>query len=365
MRRTRKATNGINKPLAIFATFLVVGGIAAVAYISSLEHTAVIKPAQTGTPPVVKTPVQTSTVDWMTTSTLLLVSDQSATVMSLDGKTQRLTLEAFTTDFITTSSRPHDGVDAGTGSPVQFSSATGVPLTGVSVRSPDGMDEAVLLDPKSDGAGVIGIRKNGRATQTIVLRLKNGTPLRDVQVYGWSGPEQLYVTGVITNARWVYQADVSGALTAVGILPDTAMTVVYRDGRFWYITVTPGPGIESPPMPPSELFSMEPGLMDPPNRSWIKDQDHIIAGFAFVGTGMMNGEIAYVRDDGQAFIRVPGGTTTPIGKIRPLMFLDEDHLLIRDGFTLSVRDIPAGTVRKIGDLPEGQIRIFYNPVYAQ
>lgn len=359
------AMNGVNKPLAIFATFLVVGGIAAVAYISSLEHTAVGKPAQTAQPPVVKTPVQTSTVDWMTTSTLLLVSDQAATVMSLDGKSQRLTLDAFRKTFVTTSTLIRDGVEAGSGSPASFASVVSPTQDGRSFPSPDRAETATLLAPKSDGAGVIGITKDGGAVQSIVLRLKNGTPLRDAQIYGWSGPDQLYVAGVIKGARWVYLTDTSGNLTEQGMLPDTAMTVVYRDGRFWYITVTPGPGLESPPMPPSELFTLEPGLMDPPNRSWIKDQDHVITGFTFVGTGMMNGEIAYVRDDGQAFIRVPGGTTTPIGKIRPLLFLDEDHLLLRDGFTLSVRDIPAGTVRKIGDLPEGQVRIFYNPVYAQ
>jgi hypothetical protein len=350
----------MNRPLAIFATLLVIGGIAAVAYLSALERSAKV-PLPVQSTSTGQVPVVLPTFDWRSTSTLVLVSDQSVTVMALDGTTKRLPVGSVS-GSLATSTRSRYGVDAGTGGVVSYPSENGSVNDIAKFPSPDGIHEAVLLDAKSDGAGVIGIRKDGIEARPIVLRLKNGSPLRDAQLYGWSGPDRLIVTGIVKGERWAYEADVNGTLSPMGTLPDTAMTVTYRDGHFWYITITPGPGIESPPQPPSELFSLEPGLVDPPNRSWVRSEGHIITGFTFMGTGMMNGLVAYIQDDGQSFIRAPGGGTTPIGKVRPLMFLDEERLLIRDGYTLYVHDIPSGKVRKLGVLPEGSIRIFYDPL---
>lgn len=344
MKRRAWKADGPNKGLAVFATVLVVVGIALVAYMSSLKRET---PKEVGSG---KSEVATTATD---TSAILLVNENAVTVMRLDGKTERMTFDQFDKASLG-SQLPYEGSNAANGAKVLFHlfRATSTQY------SPDDSFAASLGTPKADGAAVLKIdaRSEDISTRTIVLRQKNSRPLKEAMFHGWFDIQTTAVSAQVTSTRWIYAVDINGSLKPLTELPDNLAGITVRNGALWYTTATMGEGLESPPTGPSELHRV---TVDGVDTLVVRDVRQIIL-TSVPGPGS---RVAYTTDNGQSFALSVGNEQSRVafGKQRPLLFLPNDRILLRDGYDLVLFDLLTGKTRKLGPLPEGAVNVFWAP----
>ncbi len=338
---------GPNKPLALFATFLVVVGIVAVALVSSMK---------TGSPGSTTSVLSASSTVAMTSSTaaIALVNDSAVTLLHFDGTSERLKPQQFTQAY-GAGPLPVEGVQVANGSEAYFH-APGETVGGI--PSPNGQYLAHLESAKSDGAGVIQVSKDGETPQSVVLR-SGRTALTDPFVQGWFDDDMMIVTAHATSTRWVYAVSRTGTIEPIVTLPDNVTFLAGRGGMLWYATATLGEGLESPPTGPSEIHRV---TLRPAQDVRVADDATHAINMVVPGT---DGWFAYTTDDGRSYVeRVDGsgamqGERISLGSERPLLFLSADRLVLRDNFSLVLKDLRTGQVTTLGALPEGQVDAFY------
>ncbi len=279
--------------------------------------------------------------------TLALRNDSSVTVLFSTGSSTRFTREEFERRFgIETHSI--EGANAANGSVVFY---------GRNVRSPDRNRIVILGTPKRDGASVIEISSppanspsRGEGVLTLVLRW-NSRPLRDARVHGWSDPEHLLVSAFVTSTRAIFNVELTGAVRELARLPDAIFSLEARRGAIWYITASPGEGIESEPVPPSELHRISPVDGD---RLIARDEKRLILE-AVPGP---KGDVAIYFNDGTTEL-----SGQNLGKRHPLLFLENGQLVMRDALDLVLVDPSSGDSTVLGKLPEGNVEVYeMNPV---
>lgn len=346
MSRRPRSANEPNKPLALFATVLVVVGVAGVVYVSS-QTQRMSDPAGSSATSTAK-PVPADS------RKLLLVNPNGVTVQQLDGLSERLTFEQFKTRFAD-AALPKFGASAVNGMPVQFylpEDASSPAPTGL---SPDGRYLAHLGTPQSDGAAVIAVTEGKEVPRKIVLR-QNQRPLTDAFLYGWFDAKTLIVVAQSAGARWIFGVGVDGAIKPLAPVPENVVLFQGFPGGLWYVTATQGEGLESPPKAPSSLHRV---TLEGEDVEVLGNQPHVIMS-ALPGP---EGTVAYLTDDAEArwFRMGIGDAAVGLGKVRPLLFLPDGSLIVRNGFNLELVDLKKGTSggRVIGSVPEGAVSVFY------
>jgi hypothetical protein len=350
MSRRSRDSGGPNKPVAIFATILVVAGVAAVVAVSSEFRSAT-------TPASLKNPtnaLQASQPGPYASGTILLVNDSAVTLMQLNATSERVTPEQFTARF-KGAALPTEGVDAANGSKVSFHLPTDSTSSTARFLSPDRAREAQLVTTKN-GATAISIAQSSETPQTIVLRDAQGHALQDVSLLGWLTDSTFAVSGISTSTPAVTILSTDGDVRRSVSLPTSTLWAEVHGGEVWYATGVVGEGIESTPHGPSELHRIS---ADGTDTLAARDELHV---FLTVIVGM-NGQIAATTDDGQSFLLTVGDSTSRhvLGQLRPLLFLPDGELLVRDGFDMDVYDPTRQVSRKLGVVPEGEVNVFFLP----
>ena len=327
--------------MGIVRTVLVIGVAVGIGYLVTQQQGVVRRPAFT---PYALLP----------TPELLLLNDSSATLMDLAGSSTRMTRTEFER-LSTHDSRltPIEGGQAANGSAVTY---------GKELRSPDHRLVATLGAPKGDGASVIEITSPpapspslGEGVSTLVLRIGK-TPLRDARVHGWADIGTMLVSGIVTSTRAIVAVRTDGSLRELATLPDNVLSLEARRGAIWHITASPGEGIESDPVPPSELHRVTVAYGD---ELVVREDSRLILN-AVAGP---SNDVAYLTDDGQAtYLKIGDDTSkTSLGKRHPILFLADGSLVLRDNFDLVRTDPKTGETDKIGTLPEGVIEVYEMP----
>ncbi|MBP9869799.1 hypothetical protein KBC59_04555 [Patescibacteria group bacterium] len=330
------------KATAIFATLLIVVGIVTVAYVSSEKPAPVgpTPPSESSAPPNAG----------LTGPRMVLQSDHAITVMTFDGRSERYeTIDAFLSQYGSTSIRSH-GTEAATGAIVFFSTST-TPVPGQ--VSPHRRQFAVMGEAQSDGAGIIQVTGEDGQIKRIITRLANGTPLRVTAIVGWFDDETIAVEATLDENRVLAAVPLIGASTKIRDLGGDVLFAYAHSGYAWLMTGAIGEGLESPPTGPSELIRVS---KNGEEIRVTRDELRVISSVATDGAE----HLAYTTDDGQSFVMTlgDGSSRATLGSRRPLQFLPDGNLLIRDGFDLAVFDLKTNATTKIGSLPEGSIRVF-------
>lgn len=348
MRKRGSSADGPNKPLAVFATVLVVAGIAAVAYVAS------VRPGDRSVRPVVTedgidrrdAPSSTEPV------VAFLRNETSVTLLRKDGTTERLSAEAFGERFPDVD-EPWEGSLVSNGAPVRYAAATSA-ASGPGALSPDGASHVRIGTAQADGASVLLLQRASESERKLVLRDAKNQALRNASVAGWFDERTIMATAVPTSSRWAYAVGVDGRARALAPLPETIVSLFGRGGAVWYVTATPGEGLESPPKAPSELRRIG---SDGSDQLVAKDELHV---FLMVVSGP-DGRFAFTTDDGKSAAALEDGTHVSLGKRRPLVFLPDGRILLRDGFSLVLFDLRTGTTTPAGTVPEGNVEAYALP----
>lgn len=349
-KKTRSAGK-TNVPILLFATALVVAGIVGAAYLSSKKLAPEAKPASTAPAPT----ASSSSEVIRPSGTILLANADSVTLIDPSGKTERLALADFWTRE-SAEKLPAEGSDAANGSRAYLLSPEQASGTHETFLSPDRRYVARLGEPKRDNAASLEIVQGREAPQTIVLRDRRGKALSNSVLLGWVGPRTLAVMAVATSSRGLFTVELNGSLKQIAQLPDDIVYAEARAGAVWYATAQLGEGLESAPKGPSELHRVMPDGQD---VLAARDELRVFQ----VAVPDRKGNLMYTTDDGQAFHLTVGDEKTrkALGKLRPLAFLPDGKLLLRDGFDLVISDPVSGKSSRIMALPEGDVRVFVLP----
>ncbi len=286
------------------------------------------------------------------TVSLLLLNKDSATILHLDGKEERVSMSELEKRF-GTAPRPSEGSNAANGG---FAAYPMPGLTPGAVPSPDGAYSAHLADPRADGATAVLLKPAQGAERTVVLR-KGNEPLRDGAFAGWFDARTMGIVAYTDAEKSLYAAGLDGSLRKLVTLPDDVALSSMRDGAFWYITATQGAGIEVAPQGPSELHRVS---VDGKDVRMTREEKHVIFGLIADGKG----RVVYSLDDGSAVLiglDLPQGRME-LGQRRPVGMLPDGRLVLREGYGLATFDPLTGDDKALGDLPEGDVQVFVTDV---
>jgi len=335
--------------MVIFATVLVVVGIALAAYFSSQKFGGEPQPAAKPAP---AQPSKPAAPAQPTGPAILLQNADAVTVMRLDGTSERLAMSDFI-QRVPDKGWPAEGSSAANGALAYFNPQKNAADKREIYLSPDRRYAAALGTPKSDNATVIQVTQGNEAPQSLVLRDKQGKPLADALILGWLTPRTLAVSAVISGSRWVYAADLDHGVRSLAPLPDNAVYLEARGGEVWYATAQLGEGIESTPKGPSELHRIS---VDGKDVTVAHDALRVI----LVAVPDASGDLMYATDDGMAFYLKNGDESSrlALGKRRPLAYLPDGRLLLRDSYNVVSYDPASGEIKKLDALPEGEIKVF-------
>lgn len=216
------------------------------------------------------------------------------------------------------------------------------------VLNPSGSRSARMSDPRSDGGGTVTI-SDGTNEETMTLRGPNARPFRDPLIIGWMDNQKIAVIAFQGDARHALMVESAGRVTQLKELPETATEFAARDGAFWYVTATPGPGIELGPRGPSEVRRVG---MDGTEEVVSRNENDAIEAF-MPGP---DGRFAYVG--GGALYVGKGTETKNVGTGRPLGWgEDGTALVVRNGQLVRIAD--DGAVVEVGiDIPDGVVSVW-------
>lgn len=340
-----------NRPLAVFATLLVVVGIVGVAYISSLRSTPEV--------PATKTTTATSTVQTASGTVdqplLFLVNDSSVSLVAADGTMEHLGFSDFALRAVN-HRLPDEGSTAATGGVTHFSTVTTPTQSNAPspVPSPQGTYAILPGGAQADDASVVDLVRGTEAPQKIVLR-DQGIALKDADIVGWFSDTQFVVAATATSSRVLYVVGITGEPRYLTPLPDTIVFLAERDGFVWYATAIPGQGIEDEPTGPSEIHRVDSSGQD---RLMTQSTQHVVENVVSDPTPQGD-RIAYTTDDDQSYVfDQANGRQISLGKDRPLLFLSGNRIVLRDGYALDLMNMDTGQVQKLAALPEGDVSVF-------
>ena len=230
------------------------------------------------------------------------------------------------------------------------------------VLSPDQQRELHPSLTREDGTPAVIIAK-GDSSEEHVIRFQDQRVIRDGEPIGWWDSQVFGILGRLNGERRVFAVSLSGDIRDVAVLPDTAEQVSIQNGTLWYVTLTPGPGLESSPEPPSSLHSVN-----------QKGEDVVV--FELKNDTILRfviGSTENIAIQGESgiteYLKSVDSSVVEIGKGVPLLFVREGELLIRRDNSLILLDIekkqetslgtytgfdPIVTVLPVKDIDENQ-----------
>lgn len=346
----KKPLSRPNGYLALFATFLVVGGVVFASILATPTINPDAKPGVLPQPPVV-------TASPTGTGEVLVVSQEGAMLYAHEGS-QKLSWPDDV-KLLKRSLSQFEGADAKTGERVYLASGF-VRATSTGIHSPDGRRGLFPSPAKADGTGSVEVRL-GSETQTIVTRLGNGKGIKDVMPLGWWDSDSIAITGRVTSTRMVFAVTLAGVVTPIAPIPDVASGLSIEGGNVWYVTLEPGQGLESPPGPPSELHLI---LRDGADQRVVLETKNVITRYVTSGQ-----TVAYQMDSGELSVISPLSSSSqskiPQGDGTPLLFIDWTHLVLRKDGKLFKRNVITGLEETILDSIPEDASVFVIPPSTQ
>ncbi len=342
MGRHTSKTTSLQPILAVLVTVLIMIGVVSASYLTQ-QHAQ--KPIETV--PAAVTASSTEPIP-----ELVLTNESALTLVHTNGLMERITYPAFVSKYPDSKTWPSRGVDVATGQEKPFEIRGENVTLPQGALSPDRVFRAVLKEPKSDGAGIIELRRPKEAGRDVVLRTAGEKPLKDVQLLGWFTPSEMAVIAASTSSRAVFSVGIDGKVSSLGNLPDAVLYTSLSHGLLFAMTAMQDEGIEVAPHGPSQVYVYRANT-----QGSIFQSDSVITSFIVDPAIPALDVFAYTGDSGVATL-VERGKPSVLGKVRPLAFTKDGDLLFRDGFDLMLRKKQDGKLVRIGALPEGAVNLY-------
>lgn len=332
--------------LAPLATFLVVGGVAAIAYLNPNNNSA--------SGPISETDKSANSVEVKSLS-IVLVNEKNARLF-FNGADKILSWP----EDVKLLGQPLstlEGRDLSSGERAYLKEGFTLTDAAFGIRSPDGRRTLHPAPPKADGAGAFEVRF-GLDRQIIAVRLPSGQGVKDVRPLGWWDSQTVAVAGLTTSSRAIFSVGLSGGTRQVAFLPDTAEQLAAYYGKVWYITANTNQGLEQSPAPPSELHQIS---FDGTDNLLSRETSRVIVRYA----PSIDSQVAYLTDDGQTISANRGGVVYdlntpnyPVGPGVPLGFADQTRLIFKKDQKMWLKDLITGQEDFIADLTSAKGAIF-------
>lgn len=320
---------------AVFISLLVIAAAIAVVFVYPDRFSPKIAP-----PPI--SPSATQSFD-PSGSRVLLADDAGAWLQSASGSRPLKWPEDV--KLLGAPLSTFRGHDAKTGEDAYLESGFVFATSSVGLRSPDGRRSIHPTPSAPDGTGAILIRYGGD-THTVILREENGRGIRDAHAVGWWDNETAAVVGIRNSIRTAFAVGIAGGVRAVSSLPETAARIEMRDGGLWYVTLTPGEGLESEPTPPSELHKLASDGKDatPMIFPTMVIARYVVIDGNLIATQNENGKIFYSSSYENAVAEGMLLDATSDGK---LLIRKGDNLLFGDPRSGSMASLPVALDRRV------------------
>jgi|GEM_PF-1630819 len=319
-KRAGKKRAGLKTAVAIIATFFVVIGVAAVAVLSNRPASSAQRPASVE-PPVVK-PTGPEPA-------LLVAENGAVKLMSLSNDAQRTIVWPDDVSRLGMPLSQLQGTDVRSGQAVWLDPGF-VRASSTAVRAPDGRRSAWLGSDKRDGGTTVFVQY-GREVRTYTLRQANAKKISNVQLIGWTEPQNLAFTGVATSSRAIYQLDMDGTISVLAWIPDQAWLFRAGANAVWYAAAETGEGIETAQQPPSSIWRVG---ADARTDRVVYEPGKVITSFVAGGDAL-----AYELDDKTLKTVIVGHEPRILGTGTPLWIQQNKGVLVkRQDETVMIRE---------------------------
>jgi hypothetical protein len=304
-----KQQNPVLRIMPFFATLFIVFGVAAIVLTAPKQKKDETPTAATSTSPTIPTDQPLGVFE--TTSKIQLVAadgaQKSCDFPAGGGHISRVT---------------KDGIDVvggdGRSARLSFDCSLKDAVLPSGVLSPSGTHGARLGEKKTDGAATV-IFSDGKNDQEVTIRGSTSRPFHDANIIGWMDDGHLAITAFQADALYALSVATTGNVTSLKALPEEADGFSAGDGSFWYVTVTPGQGIELPSRGPSVVHRIG---VDGEDAKVAQDADSAIDGL-LPGTGT---RFAYTV--GGTLFLVQGAGSSNVGTGIPIGWTDDGRLLV-------------------------------------
>jgi hypothetical protein len=155
----------------------------------------------------------------------------------------------------------------------------------------------------------------------IPLRHENGRPFREPQVIGWLDDHRVVLVAFRGDVRYVVLAEATGELHTLAALPEIAEGFTVGNGSLWYVTATPGEGIEFGPSGPSAIHRVG---TDGTDVVVVREPSALIESLSVSDEGMYAYTVGGTLMLGRQKALVNAGTGMPVG------WTDDSRLLVVD-----------------------------------
>jgi hypothetical protein len=174
----------------------------------------------------------------------------------------------------------------------------------------------------------------------IPLRSGNGEAYGDARLAGAADETHVFVLAS-ADVRKLLLVSRSGEIRSIYDVADYANALPTSDNHAWFATFVPGEGIESQPTGPSRLIRVSVSGI----QETMAEESRLIAS---VMPGP-EGALAYRTDDGDVVAAAVGKRWSGSGV--PLLWLDENRLLLGQGRTVFLLDMRTLTLDQLQQLP--------------
>ncbi len=325
----------IRKFVAVFATIMVVVGVAAVGYLAGDTMEELKEEVSQATSTVIYAPG------------IVVLNSEGARLFGVDGRCVRdLSWPSDTAIFDKPLSQIN-GVDAVTGKEAWFGNGF-FAASGTRHRSPDGRREVYLKDERADGSRPL-IVTYGNDEDMSILRY-GGEIIKNAEIIGWQDDKTILFTGSASSSKLAYAWDLGLGARPIGRVQANAYDYKIRDGAIYYLTskIQSDNGTEHK-VSPGILFSLN---FEGEEKEIAKQNDSVITKYA-LGEGV----IAYETADTSLFLKT-ATSDRKIGQGMPLFFIDDDDLVYTSRDKIKIMDISGdGDERELAEAEK--TAIFY------
>ncbi|MCE9586128.1 hypothetical protein K8R04_02290 [Candidatus Uhrbacteria bacterium] len=178
------------------------------------------------------------------------------------------------------------------------------------------------------------------AEWNVSMRSPNGEPYIEPRIVGLADETHVFVIAT-TDARKLLLVSRSGEIRSIYDLPEYVNALSSTDGHAWFSTFVPGEGIESEPMGPSRLIRV--------SVSGIQESLAEETRFIVSVTPGPDGALAYRTDDGDVVVTAMDKRWS--GNGIPLLWLDQNRILLSQGRSVFVLDMRALSLELLQQLP--------------
>jgi len=337
-KSSSKNRAGLKTAVALAATFLVVIGVAGVAVLAN-RPTPNVRDSASSEPQAAKTsgPEQA----------LLQVAGADVKLVSLANENQRAISWPDDVSRLGTALSLLQGADARSGQVIWLDPGF-VRASSTAIRAPDGRRTAWLGSDKRDGGTTVFVQY-GREVRTYTLRQSNGKKISNVQLIGWTGPQNIAFMGAATSSNDIYLLDTDGSIVHLAQLPDQAWMFRAGSDAVWYATAETGEGIESAQKPPSSIWRVG---ADARIDRVVYEPEKVITSFV-----VDQDSVAYVLDDNTLKTVAVGREPRELGHGTPLLIRQDKGVLVKQQNELVMIREDGITVRR--PLADPDAAVFY------